>query len=94
MLLSENPIDEPARSYLKYVVDRVEQPQAELTITMKKPEELKAIVQTRARQRAGKGIYRRGEGSASSLGSRGSGEKRKEEEEKSEYQSQPRKKES
>ncbi len=40
MLASENPIERPARSYLKKVVDRMEQHQAELTLTTKELEEL------------------------------------------------------
>ncbi len=50
MLLSENPIKGPARSYLRKVVDRMEQLQAELTITTKELEALKGIVKKRARQ--------------------------------------------
>jgi hypothetical protein len=54
MLLSENPIEGPARSYLKKVVDRMEPLQAELTITTKELEALKGIVKKRARQRSRK----------------------------------------
>ncbi len=54
MLVLENPIERPARSYQNKVVDRMEQLQAELTITIKELEGLKSIVRKRAQQRAGK----------------------------------------
>jgi hypothetical protein len=44
ILASENPIDRPAGSYLKKVVDRIKQLQAELMLTTKEPEELKSII--------------------------------------------------